>query len=454
MSTDYEEKYNSLKQEYDQSLAYNDEICKEYELTINTLTESIEKFKIEKANLEEQISKLEKEQKNYEKEKESLVSHNKEKLEDIQNLNKQIEKLKTENKKIKEEKNLIKDKIIALEINNDHCQNKLRQDDELIKDLNSQLESALEENITLQTEFELYKQKSEETLIRKDQEIKDFQNDIINKEKIIQRLNNKRTNNIKELRQKLLLPQDVYKQYQRKLSNTICKDDKKESDKIKLTEKSKKDNINKSISLLDKMVTPLTETNPQYPPKFMEIYRNSLRENGENENSNQQNNNNNNNNSTPTNQDSIKEYDKLKKDININDSSLIQKKNSDFLDNEKNNILLSVKTLKENSIINGDLEGMDLVDEKNNKEDNEEEENSSCEKKCFEDLVICDEKDFNIIPIKKLMNENKKNRDKKLAENLRNMLVRIQKRKDVLIKNQKNNNIKLAKLGYKLDIKF
>ena len=126
-------------------------------------------------------------------------------------------------------------------------------------------------------------------------------------------MNNKRTNNIKELRQKLLLPQDVYKQYQRKLSNTICKDDKKESDKIKLTEKSKKDNINKSISLLDKMVTPLTETNPQYPPKFMEIYRNSLRENGENENSNQQNNN---NNSTPTNQDSIKEYDKLKKDIN------------------------------------------------------------------------------------------------------------------------------------------
>ena len=52
------------------------------------------------------------------------------------------------------------------------------------------------------------------------------------------------------------------------------------------------------------------------------------------------------------------------------------------------------------------------------------------------------------------MNENKKNRDKKLADNLRNMLVRIQKRRDVLIKNQKNNNLKLAKLGYKLDIKL
>ena len=450
MSNDYEKMYNSLKQEYDQCLLDNDEICKEYESTIKMLTDSIENFKSEKVNLEEQISKLEKEQKNYDKERESLISHNKEKLEDIQNLNKQIEKLKSENKKIKEEKNLIKDKIIALEINNDHCQNKIRQDDELIKDLNSQLESALEENITLQTEFELYKQKSEETIIRKDQEIKDFQNDIVNKEKIIQRLNNKRTNNIKELKQKLLLPQECLQQFQRKLSNSLHQNNNNDLNKIKLTDATKKDNMNKSIIPLDKMVTPLTETNHQYPPKFMEIYRKSLRENDSNGNKN----NLNNKNSTQTNQDSIKQNDNLKTDVNINDSLLIQNKNSDIINNEKNNPLLSVKTLKEDSIINVDLEGMELTDEKNNKESNEEDDSSGSEKKCFEDLVICDEKDFNIIPIKKLMNENKKNRDKKLAENLRNMLVRIQKRKDVLIKNQKNNNIKLAKLGYKLDIKL
>ena len=121
--------------------------------------------------------------------------------------------------------------------------------------------------------------------------------------------------------------------------------------------------------------------------------------------------------------------------------------------NDNNNPLLKTKTLKEDSIVNGDLEGMDM-DEKNNKEENEEEDSTASDKKCFEDLVICDEKDFHIIPIKKLMNENKKNRDKKLADNLRNMLVRIQKRKEVLIKNQKNNNLKLAKLGYKLDIKL
>ena len=449
MSTDYEKLYNDLKQEHEQSVLDNDEICKEYESTIKMLTDSIESFKKEKTNLENKLSQLEKEQKKSEKEKESLLSKNKDKISDIQNLNKQIDKLKTELKKIKEDKNIVKDKIIALETDNDHYQNKLRQDEALIEDLNSQLESALEENITLQTEFELYKQHNEEALIRKDQEIKDFQNDIVNKEKIIQRLNDKRANNIKELKQKLLMPQEILKQYQRKLTNTMYKEDK---EKIKLNEGLKNDKISSTI-IFDKVVTPLTETNPQYPPKFMEIYRKSIREDELDNIDNQSDKNKFNNNITATNQDTIKNSQSLLKDANVNDSFLLKKNSSDNIINDNNNPLLKAKTLKEDSIVNGDLEGMDM-DEKNNKEENEEEDSTASDKKCFEDLVICDEKDFHIIPIKKLMNENKKNRDKKLADNLRNMLVRIQKRKDVLIKNQKNNNLKLAKLGYKLDIKL
>ena len=449
MSNDYEKLYNDLKKEHEQSVLDNDEICKEYESTIKMLTDSIESFKTEKTNLENKLSLLEKEQKKFEKEKESLLSKNKDKICDIQNLNKQIDKLKTELKKIKEDKNIVKDKIIALETDNDHYQNKLRQDEALIEDLNSQLESALEENITLQTEFELYKQHNEEALIRKDQEIKDFQNDIVNKEKIIQRLNDKRANNIKELKQKLLMPQEILKQYQRKLTNTMYKEDK---EKIKLNEALKNDKISSTI-IFDKVVTPLTETNPQYPPKFMEIYRKSIREDELDNIDNQSDKNKFNNNITATNQDTIKNSQSLLKDANVNESFLLKKNSSDNIMNDNNNPLLKTKTLKEDSIVNGDLEGMDM-DEKNNKEENEEEDSTASDKKCFEDLVICDEKDFHIIPIKKLMNENKKNRDKKLADNLRNMLVRIQKRKDVLIKNQKNTNLKLAKLGYKLDIKL
>ena len=449
MSNDYEKLYKDLKKEHEQSQLDNDEICKEYESTIQMLTDSIETFKKEKTNLENKLFQLEKEQQKYEKEKESLLSKNKDKISDIQNLNKQIDKLKTELKKIKEDKNIVKDKIIALETDNDHYQNKLRQDEALIEDLNSQLESALEENITLQTEFELYKQHNEEALIRKDQEIKDFQNDIVNKEKIIQRLNDKRANNIKELKQKLLMPQEILKQYQRKLTNTMYKEDK---EKIKLNEELKKDKISSTI-IFDKVVTPLTETNPQYPPKFMEIYRKSIREDELDNIDKQSDKNKLNNNITTTNQDTIKNSQSLLKDANVNDNFLLKKNSSDNIINDNNNPLLKTKTLKEGSIVNGDLEGMDM-DEKNNKEENEEEDSTASDKKCFEDLVICDEKDFHIIPIKKLMNENKKNRDKKLADNLRNMLVRIQKRKDVLIKNQKNNNLKLAKLGYKLDIKL
>ena len=449
MSTDYENMYKSLKAEYEQSKVDNDEICKEYDSTIEMLTESVESLKQEKTNLETQISQLQKDQTKLEKEKETLISKNEDKISDIQNLNKQMDKLQSELEKVKEENNSIKDKIIGLEKDNDHYLNKLRQDDEYIKDINNQLESALEENITMQTEFELYKQQTEETLIRKDQEIKDFQNDIANKEKIIQRLNDKRANNIKELKQKLVIPQEMLKQYQRKLTNTMYDPNFKNSiEKIKINEPNKNNKMNNSIILLDKMVTPLSDTNPQYPPKFMEMYRKSVVEDDVNININnltEQNNN------VTTNQET-KNSEVPTKDANINDSLLVQNKTSANNINDSNNPILRVSTLKEGSKIIGDLEGMES-DETINKEENEEPESAS-DKKCFEDLVICDEKDFNIIPIKKLMNENKKNRDKKLADNLRNMLVRIQKRKDVLIKNQKNNNMKLAKLGYKLDVKL
>ena len=80
----------------------------------------------------------------------------------------------------------------------------------------------------------------------------------------------------------------------------------------------------------------------------------------------------------------------------------------------------------------------------------EDDDSSVSDKKCFEDLVICDEKDFNIIPIKKLMNQNKKTNNKKLEEYLKSLLLITQKRKEALINHQKANNKKLEKIGFKL----
>ena len=142
-------------------------------------------------------------------------------------------------KKISEENNLAKTKIISLENANEHYRNKLRQNEALIEDLTSQLESVLEENITLQTEFELYKQQIEETLVRKDQEIKDIQNDLENKEKIIKRLNDKRAS-IRELKQKFQIPVEFLRNYQHKLttSNPLAGlfENKKSDDNIKFAE--------------------------------------------------------------------------------------------------------------------------------------------------------------------------------------------------------------------------
>jgi len=442
MSNNYEKLYNDLKVEFDQAQKDNDEICKEYESTIQMLTESVNNYQKEKDSFQSRISQLEKDIKKYEKEKETLTNRNKDKIIDIQNLNKMNEKLKDDMKKISDEKHLIKSKIIALENDNDHYMSKLRQNDALIEDLTNQLESALEENITLQTEFELYKQQNEEALIRKDQEIKDFQNDISNKEKIIKRLNDKRAS-IRELKQKFLLPKDMIDQYQRKLTNSIPLEELQknfEKDKEKEKEKNNSNLYIKSTSCLGegKLVTPVSNTSTKYPPKFFEIYRKSIRDDQM---------------QMIQKKDTIKQNLELKKKSsnNINDNKIIVKKSSKNIsdneeDKEKDNIFSKVSTLKEDTIV--DLK--DVIDDKNNKDEIEDDDSSVSDKKCFEDLVICDEKDFNIIPIKKLMNQNKKTNNKKLEEYLKSLLLITQKRKEALINHQKANNKKLEKIGIKL----
>ena len=188
MSQNFEELYYKLKEEFEASKKDNDEITKEYESTIEMLTESVETFKKEKEVLEQKLSKLEQEKKNYQKEKESLMNKNQDKIVDIQNLNKQNERLSIEVSSLKEAKNLFDSKIVTLENDNEHFQNKIREYEALAEDLENQLEAALEENITLQTEFETYKQTNGDLLIRKEEELRDIKNDLFNKDKFIQRL--------------------------------------------------------------------------------------------------------------------------------------------------------------------------------------------------------------------------------------------------------------------------
>ena len=442
MSQNYEKLYNDLKIENDQIKKDNDDICKEYELTIQMLTDSVNKIQKEKESLESKIAQLENDQKKYEKEKESLQEKNKDKMIDIQNLTKNVEKLKQDLKLVSGDKKLDTTKIVTLEKDNDHYQNKIRQNEAVIEDINNQLESALEENITLQTEFELYKQNAEVSLVRKDEEIKDLKNDLANKEKIIERLNEKRV--IKELQQIMKLDPSSINHLTKHLSSSI----------VKPVEEKEKINFNRATTIGEKkLITPVCCSTTKLPTKFEEIYRKSLcmknellnnvtQKSKEITNSVTKNEENKNKNNNMFNAISSKTVNSIK------GSNIFNNNNDTIKERENENI----ENLNEN-----DLKKSEEEYEKDVIEDNDETSLYS-DKRTFEDLVICDEKDFNIIPIKKLLSNNKQmkngnnmaSKDKKLKDNLEKMLLLVQQKKKNLKLHQKSFKNKVEKMGYSL----
>ena len=180
----FEQLYYNLKDEYSQMQKDNNEIFKEYESTIQMLTDSIKELQNQRSAMTKKLSEIE-------KEKEKLQNKNRDKIIDIQDLNKQNEKLSQEIKNIKEEKKIKDTKIIILENDTEHFQKLIRQNEAIIDELNIKLEEALEENITIQTEFEIYKQIMGEQLMRKEEEIKEIKSDMLSKNLMIEKLNKK-----------------------------------------------------------------------------------------------------------------------------------------------------------------------------------------------------------------------------------------------------------------------
>ena len=413
----FEMLYNSLKLEYDQALLDNDEICKEYESTIELLKSTLEKTTAEK---------------------EKLQMKNKEKLEDIQDLTKLNDKLKEDIKKINEEKKLKEAKIVFLENNNEHFENKIRQFEAIIDDLNSQLESTLEENITLQTEFELYKQATSEQLMRKDEELQDYKSDVVNKEKIIQQLNT--TTIMKKLEQKIKMTTKTLRRYQRKYSDTLLNKDLIDKDinnnkskfNTSLINNSINDNcLNQSdvkkneLNENNKLITPILNCKAVLPNKFQEIYKTSIKNVLEFTN--------------PINDD------KNDDDINVDDNNNDNIIDINVLKNVKNNSRYILDSLNNTNI--------PKINEKEKEEEKvNEEDSSSCfsyEKKIFENLVICNEKVFSVNSVKKLISD-KLTKNKKLKENLQKLLALTSQRRNNLINREKGFKSRLFKIGFKI----
>ena len=412
---DFETLYNNLKEEYEQSKKDNDEIFKEYESTIQLLTDSVEALKKEKKELQTKFSKYESEQKSLKREKENLIKKNKDKQIDIQCLNEQNDKLNELIKKLKEDKSIFDTKIVTLENDIDHYQNKVREYEDFIDELKSQLEEALEENITLQTEFETYKLNTGDQLIRKEEELRDIRNDMTNKEKLIQRLSKKPSErfNIQKMQQKLM------------------KDKKFMRGQRRYT---------------------ISENKADFDIEFNNIGKN-LKNIEENENEN------NDENEANDTKDNIKAYKKLRTFAEDSYKKMLTtSKTSEKFENaandNKNNNNNNNAGSQENSkkIINFSTNKED----ENNKDKNENNDTkankdigglTSIIQRQFPELVICKENKIYLNPLAQKLLTKEQMKEFKIS--LQNMLIRIKQRINNLKTCKKTINERLEKIGFR-----
>ena len=424
MSQNFEELYNKLKEEFDLSKKDNDEICKEYESTIEMLTDSVESFKKEKASLEQKLSKYEQDFKSIKKEKESLASKNKDKITDIQNLNKQNDRLTNEVKRLKEEKTLFDSKIVSLENDNEHCQNKIREYEALAEDLEKQLESALEENITLQTEFETYKQTTGEQLIRKEDEIRDIKNDLLNKDKFIKRFKaREKFGNIMERIHKDIVDNKTKEKRRFTVFQGLTKEEndlmklQKNNNKGNLFYNSSSENIKNNNSSNNNKINSVQTDNKSRNSMFMSGFGSLSRLNNKKE--------------------------ELNKNINKNSNNLQKKEN-----NYNNNKILQKNFFTDKKQMSQQI---DEISESSDKE--EIKENKTIKKI---NLEISKESQVEY----KNNNVNKNNKENELIklsdktkiekgiiiDDLQKMLDRIRKRKEKLVNTKKTNKQRIKNL--------
>ena len=388
----FEKLYNDLKLEYEQSKTENDEICKEYESTIQILTDSVNGIKNEKASLELKLSKIESEQKALKSEKENLIKKNKDKMIDIDYLNTENEKLNELIKKTKEEKSKCDNKIVFLENDIDHYQSKLREYEEENEELKAQLEDALEENIAMQTEFETFKLDYGDRLTRKENELKDILSDIQYKDKIIQKLSK--------------LPSEINNP---DLKNIV-------EDNIKMRRRSKRFATIKKICFVDQNNRIRNEilNKQESKTKILKAIENK--------------------NFNIHNRNSEKKFKEI---INgIYRKSLQTCKTSLNFNKDPNNENLNFENDDENDEENTNS----VIDTARSRIDKNDIKNEI--KTSFGNLIICEENRMYVNPLVKNMlnNQQKKN----VTDNLKNMLSRIQQRKMKLLNAKKYINEKLV----------
>ena len=421
----YESLYNNLKEEYEQSQKDNDEICKEYESTIQLLTESVESLKKEKKDWQLKLTKIENEQKAFKKEKDTLIKKNKDKMKDIQCLSEQNDKLNELIRKLKEEKSIFGTKIVTMENDIDHYENKIREYEDFIDELKAQLEDALEENITLQTEFETYKLNTGDQLLRKDEELREIRNDMTNKEKLLQRFTKPTDRfNIQKLQEKLSNDKNIVRFKRRytisqKNIDLKFRNSKKHKTRIGGNEEDNIDNKKeKTKNKANKNdLNVILEVND-----YKKAFATTKQKQNEEEDSNNNPNNISNSNIGISYQNSQKNIPQI---LSFNDDN--DESNDNIVKDEKNE---KINEEQESKVNETKVTGL-----------------TSIIKKQFGELVICKENKLYVNPfVKNLLT---KEQIKEFRISLRNMLIRIKQRKNNLNEKKISINEKLEKMGFR-----
>ena len=106
--------YIKLQDEYNEYKSESDDICKEYESTIQILTESLDSLKIQNGNLIKENKVCGEKIKELSEELKNVRIKNKDKMNDIELLNNKLDKIRKEYDEMKAFKTLVKSKMVIL----------------------------------------------------------------------------------------------------------------------------------------------------------------------------------------------------------------------------------------------------------------------------------------------------------------------------------------------------
>ena len=185
------EALNKLTIEYNDYRNECDEIFKEYEETIQLLSDSLNKIKIENSKYNKEKEEIKKDNERINKELEKSRGKNKEKIRELEILTNKYEQLQSQFKSINKKETTLKSKLVTLETDNDHYINKIHQYEEEVTDLKESLENYIENLITVQTDFDDYKNKKEEEIERLKKQLQEEKSNVR-----VLMLKNKNDNNV------------------------------------------------------------------------------------------------------------------------------------------------------------------------------------------------------------------------------------------------------------------